>query len=152
SNKGTTITNLFTVLIKTLVKQPQYQYLIAFTFRHAPSILQYAKNYKRKRAEQDDKQSITSNTKKSKADSNQNVKDKITPDEKICQVGQIFVSIERKEILELILNFELERIISNKRQSSKIPTRPYLLMIEDLHIYLIEHLRLFVDVKTEIEN
>ncbi|CAF3725529.1 unnamed protein product [Rotaria sordida] len=99
SNKDTTITNLFTVLIKTLVKQAQYQYLIAFTFRHAPSIvrsvirmkefnepvqLQYAKNYKRKRAEQDEKQSITSNTKKSKADSNQNVKDEITPDEKIC--------------------------------------------------------------------
>ncbi|CAF2927962.1 unnamed protein product [Rotaria sp. Silwood2] len=66
--------------------------------------------------------------------------------------SRIFVWIERKEILELILNFELERIISNKRQSSKITTRPYLLMIEDLYIYLIEHLRLYVDVKTEIEN
>ena len=70
--------------------------------------------------------------------------------------SRIFLWIERKEILELILNLELERIISNKCQPSKITTRPYLLMIEDcsedLHIYLIEHLRLLVDVKTEIEN
>ncbi|CAF1229160.1 unnamed protein product [Rotaria sordida] len=70
--------------------------------------------------------------------------------------SRISVWIERKEIFELILNLELERIISNKRQPSTITTRPYLLMIkgcsEDLHIYLIEYLRLFVDVKIEIEN
>ncbi|CAF4357347.1 unnamed protein product, partial [Rotaria sp. Silwood2] len=86
----------------TLVKQAQYQYLTAFTFRHAPSIvrsvirmkdsnectrLQYAKSYKRKRAEQDEKQSITSNTKQSKVDSNQNITDETTPDENIYQAS-----------------------------------------------------------------
>ncbi|CAF1400885.1 unnamed protein product [Rotaria sp. Silwood1] len=40
-----------------------------------------------KRDEQDEKQSITNNTKRSKADSNQNTKDEITPEEKICQTG-----------------------------------------------------------------
>ncbi|CAF3580656.1 unnamed protein product [Rotaria sp. Silwood1] len=40
-----------------------------------------------KRDEQDEKQSITNNTKRSKADSNQSTKDEITPEEKICQTG-----------------------------------------------------------------
>ncbi|CAF3582210.1 unnamed protein product [Rotaria sp. Silwood1] len=70
--------------------------------------------------------------------------------------SRIWVWIELQGILELFLNLELERIISNERRPSTITTRPYLLMIkgypEDLQIYLIEYVHLFVDVKTEIEN
>ncbi|CAF1302800.1 unnamed protein product [Rotaria sp. Silwood1] len=51
---------------------------------------------------------------------------------------------------------QLERIISNERRPSTITTWPYLLIIkgypEDLQIYLIEYVHLFVDVKTEIAN
>ncbi|CAF5068885.1 unnamed protein product [Rotaria sp. Silwood1] len=52
--------------------------------------------------------------------------------------------------------WKLERIISNERRPSTITTWPYLLIIkgypEDLQIYLIEYVHLFVDVKTEIAN
>ncbi|CAF4714216.1 unnamed protein product [Rotaria sp. Silwood2] len=70
--------------------------------------------------------------------------------------SRISIWIERRETLELILNLELERIISNIRQPSTMVIRPYLLMIkgcsENLQMYLIEYLRLFADVKTEIKN
>ncbi|CAF4874230.1 unnamed protein product [Rotaria sp. Silwood1] len=101
-NIDKTIINVFILLIETLVKKAQNEYLIAFTFRYAPPIvrsviqvkdlnqrarLPYTESYQRKRDEQDEKQSITNNTKRSKADSNQNTKDEITPEEKICQTG-----------------------------------------------------------------
>jgi hypothetical protein len=62
---------------------------------------------------------------------------------------RISIWIERKDIFEMILSLELERIIANKNQS-------YLLMVKgcsyDLQIYLIEYFRLFIDMRNDIEK
>jgi hypothetical protein len=70
--------------------------------------------------------------------------------------SRISAWIDRKEIFELILSLELERIIENEKQPSILRTRSYLLMVEgcsfDLKIYLIEYFRLLIDHKNEIKN
>lgn len=70
--------------------------------------------------------------------------------------SKISVWIDRKEILELILNLELERIIADVRQPPEISRKSFLLMISDcsenLHIYLAEQLHEFVNTHSEVEN
>jgi hypothetical protein len=68
--------------------------------------------------------------------------------------SKIFVWIDRREIFDLILSLELDRIISYVNQSSKISTKSFFLMLkgcsEDLQVYLAEHLREFPSTYNEI--
>jgi hypothetical protein len=70
--------------------------------------------------------------------------------------SKISVWIDRKETLELTLNLELERITMDVRQSSKIPTKSFLLMIkhcsENFQVYLVEHLHEFIKTHNKVEN
>jgi hypothetical protein len=69
---------------------------------------------------------------------------------------KIHVWIDRKEIFELILKLELERIALNMHRLHNTSVKPFLLMIngcsEDLQFYLVEHLRTFTNTQNEIEN
>ncbi|CAF1394855.1 unnamed protein product, partial [Rotaria sordida] len=80
----------------------------------------------------------------------------ITLHQNIRYSAQLCVSIHCKEILELILNSELERITSNIHYTSKNITKPYLLMIsscsEDLELYLKQYLLEFVDVANNLQH
>jgi hypothetical protein len=64
--------------------------------------------------------------------------------------------IDRKEILEVILNLEVEQVISDCAGPLRFPTKPFLLMMDscsdDLQLYLIDHLQTFINKEDEIQN
>jgi hypothetical protein len=66
------------------------------------------------------------------------------------------ISISCKEMFESFLNLELERILSNIHESSKVSFKSFLSMIndcsEDFKLYLIEHFRLYLNLQSELEN
>ncbi|CAF1311602.1 unnamed protein product [Rotaria sordida] len=68
----------------------------------------------------------------------------------------ISVYIYHKEMLELLLNLELKRIIANKHVLSSMSTKSFLSMVygcsEDLQCYLAEHLYQFVNTQSELEH
>jgi hypothetical protein len=70
--------------------------------------------------------------------------------------SQISVVIDRKEIFELILQLELERITVNVHKSSETSTKSFLLLFkgcsEDLQLYLAEYLHEFVDTYNKVDD
>ena len=80
----------------------------------------------------------------------------ITLQRNVRYSSKISVWIVRKEIIELILNLEFERVTSDVHRLSNTSTRPFLLMIkgcsQDLQTYLVEYLCTFINREIEIKN
>jgi hypothetical protein len=70
--------------------------------------------------------------------------------------SKIDVWIDHKDIFNLILNLELQRLISNVNESSNISAQPFLLMIsgcsKDLQRYLVEHIYTFLNEQNDFKE
>ena len=70
--------------------------------------------------------------------------------------SKIDVWINQKDVFDLILDLELERIKSYVRQSFETPNKSFLLMIEgcslDIRLYLLRDLRTFINEQSEIQS